>query len=101
MQKTNSAVNATLHGLIWAGNFNGTTLMGRNHATASTYDQGALAVGISSNVVLVSDNHVRVPPSWYSFRIVAIQGLFTNNLTNDRNLVASPSLVKDPNPVIS
>lgn len=92
---------AFLQGLIWVGNLNGTTLMGRNHATASASSQPLVAVGVGSNVVLVSDNHVRVPESWSSFTIDAQQGLFTNNVTNTNNSNVSQGVIKDSNPVIT
>lgn len=93
--------DAFLQGLIRVGNFSGTTLMGRNHATASASDQGLLAVWVASIVVLVTDNHVRVPESWSSFTIVAQQGLFTNNVTNKNNSIVPQGIIKDPNPVIA
>ncbi len=92
---------AFLQGLIWIGNALGTTLIGRNHAVALPPSPGLTAAWVASNVVLVSDNHVRVHESWSSFTILAKQGLYTNNVTNTNNASIPQGIIKDPNPVIT
>ncbi len=92
-----SALMRLMNGDIENDSVFGTILLANNHCDGrEPQNDGSAAIHVMSRVVGVSDNHVLCAAN-YAFNILAVQGLFTDNIADRSNQISDPAIEKDPN----